>query len=108
MADSFEDISENFEFIDEWEDRYRYVIELGKAMDPMDPALQIAATKVDGCASQVWIAPEISGEGILAIDPMAVLGSLGLDQHLSSQRSNGFKAMVARIREIATRVQESA
>jgi len=142
MADSFEDIAENFEFIDEWEDRYRYVIELGKALAPMEPSLQIPATKVDGCASQVWIAPEITGEGsdsritfsgasdamivqgliailhalynnkkpdeILAIDTTAVLGGLGLDQHLSSQRSNGLKAMVTRIREIATRVLEQA
>jgi len=142
MAETFEDIAENFEFIDEWEDRYRYVIELGKALPPMDEALQIPATKVDGCASQVWIAPQIEGNGpearisfsgasdamivqgliailhalyndkpakaILAIDPQEVLGGLGLDQHLSSQRSNGLKAMVERIRSIATKVLETA
>lgn len=141
MTDSFDDIKDNFEFIDEWEDRYRYVIELGKALAPMDPALQIPATKVDGCASQVWIAPEVEGAGadarvtftgasdamivqgliailhalynnrrpaeILEIDPEAILGGLGLEQHLSSQRSNGLKAMVARIRDIATRVLET-
>ena len=142
MAETFEEIAENFEFIDEWEDRYRYVIELGKTMQPMDPSLQIDATKVDGCASQVWIAPAIKGQGeearitfagasdamivqgliailhalynnktakeILAIEPQGILTGLGLDQHLSSQRSNGLKAMVARIRQIATRVLEQA
>ena len=142
MAETFEEIVENFEFIDEWEDRYRYVIELGKALKPMDPTLQIPATKVDGCASQVWIAPAIKGTGadakitfagasdamivqgliailhalynnktaeeILAIEPQAILGGLGLEQHLSSQRSNGLRAMVERIRQIATRVLEKA
>lgn len=137
MADTFEEISETFQFLDDWEDRYRYVIELGKAMPPMDQNLQVPATKVDGCASQVWIAPTIKGNGetatvefegasdamivqgliavlhalysgktaseILEIDAANVFAGLGLDQHLSSQRSNGLRAMVARIREIASR-----
>lgn len=142
MPESFEEIAETFEFIDEWEERYRYVIELGKAFEPMDPALQIPATKVDGCASQVWIAPEVSGSGdstrisfkgasdamivqgliailhalfngktakeILEIDAQQKFATLGLDQHLSAQRSNGLKAMIARIREIAARATEIA
>ena len=56
---AFEDIAETFEFLDNWEDRYRHVIELGRAMPPMDAALQVPATKVEGCASQVWIMPQI-------------------------------------------------
>ena len=56
---AFEDIAETFDFLDDWEDRYRHVIELGRAMPPMDPALQVPATKVEGCASQVWIMPRI-------------------------------------------------
>ena len=56
---AFEDIAETFEFLDDWEDRYRHVIELGKAMAPMDDALKVPATKVDGCASQVWMVPLI-------------------------------------------------
>ncbi len=56
---AFEEIAETFEFLDDWEDRYRHVIELGKAMPAMDPALHVPATKVEGCASQVWIMPQI-------------------------------------------------
>ena len=58
---AFEEIAETFGFLDDWEDRYRHVIELGKAMPPMDPALQAPATKVEGCDSQVWIMPMIKG-----------------------------------------------
>ena len=60
---AFEEIAETFEFLDDWEDRYRHVIELGKAMDPLEDALKVPATKVEGCASQVWLLPEIEGTG---------------------------------------------
>ena len=59
----FEEIAADFEFLDDWEDRYRYVIELGRAMPPLDDALKVPATKVDGCASQVWIVPRVEGQG---------------------------------------------
>jgi cysteine desulfuration protein SufE len=128
---AFEDIAETFDFLDDWEDRYRHVIELGRAMPPMDPALQVPATKVDGCASQVWIMPRIEdglfdfqGEsdamivrGLIAvlhalysgvpvglvgqIDAQAELARLGLDENLSSQRSNGLRAMIQRIRQLS-------
>ena len=124
-------IREDFSLLDDWEDRYRHVIELGKAMPPMDAALQVPATKVDGCASQVWIMPRIEGghfdfqgdsdalivRGLIAIlhalysgvpvaevnaiNAPAELGRLGLEEHLSSQRSNGLRAMVERIRLLA-------
>jgi cysteine desulfuration protein SufE len=55
MAQSFEQILEDFSYLDEWEDRYRHVIELGKTLRPMNEALKTPATKVSGCASQVWI-----------------------------------------------------
>ena len=101
------------------------------AMPAMDPALQVPATKVDGCASQVWIMPRIDQgrfdfEGdsdalivrgliailhalysgvpvaeVVGIDAQAELGRLGLQEHLSSQRSNGLRAMVERIRLLA-------
>ncbi len=134
-SERFEAIADDFAFLDSWEDRYRYVIELGRAMAPLDEALKVAATRVEGCASQVWIVPRIDGEGagarfgfdgdsdalivrgliavlhalyaglspaeVLAVDAPAELGRLGLDQHLSSQRSNGLRAMVERIRAIA-------
>jgi cysteine desulfuration protein SufE len=128
---AFEDIADTFEFLDDWEDRYRHVIELGRAMPALDAAFKVPATKVDGCASQVWIRPVITdrtfdfqGEsdamivrGLIAIlhalysglpvaqvgavDAAAELGRLGLHDHLSAQRSNGLRAMVERIRQTA-------
>jgi len=128
---AFEDIAETFDFLDDWEDRYRHVIELGKAMPPLPESLKVPATKVDGCASQVWLHPAIAdgrfdfrGEsdamivrGLIAVlhalysgvpvaevgqvDAHAELGRLGLNDHLSSQRSNGVRAMVERIRLLA-------
>ena len=62
-TEAFEEIADTFEFLDDWEERYRHVIELGKAMDPLEEAFRVPATKVDGCASQVWILPEIDGDG---------------------------------------------
>ncbi len=128
---AFEEIAETFEFLDDWEDRYRHVIELGKAMPVMAPELQVPATKVEGCASQVWIMPRIEAgrfdfqgdsdalivRGLIAIlhalyaglslaevravDAPVELGRLGLQEHLSAQRSNGLRAMVERIRLLA-------
>ena len=128
---AFENIVEDFEFLEDWEERYRHVIEQGKAMEPLDDALKVSATKVDGCASQVWLHPKIEGgiftfdgesdamivngliavlrmlyndtpvEQINAIDAKAELARLGLNDHLSTQRSNGLAAMIQRIRETA-------
>ena len=125
---AFEEIVEDFAFLDDWEDRYRHVIDMGKAMDPLDEALRVPATKVQGCASQVWMVPKVQGgvfsfqgdsdamivRGLVAVlaalyngltipevqavDAQAELGRLGLHEHLSSQRSNGVRAMVERIR----------
>lgn len=52
---SFETIRENFELLEDWEDRYRYLIELGRELPPLPSALKTDATKVRGCASQVWL-----------------------------------------------------
>ncbi|WP_224814526.1 SufE family protein [Hasllibacter sp. MH4015] len=131
-SEAFEEIAETFDFLDDWEDRYRHVIELGKAMPPMDDAVKVPATKVDGCASQVWILPRLEGktfdfqgdsdaiivrgliavlhalygglpvDEVLEVDAGAELARLGLDEHLSSQRSNGVRAMVERIRLLAS------
>lgn len=128
---AFEAIVEDFEFLDDWEDRYRYVIEQGKAMDPLDEALKVPATKVDGCASQVWLHPVIAGgvfrfdgdsdalivRGLIAVlralyndlpvgavaqvNARAELERLGLNEHLSAQRSNGLRAMIERIHTVA-------
>lgn len=128
---AFEDIAETFEFLDDWEDRYRHVIELGRAMAPLDEAFRVPATKVNGCASQVWLVPHTDSgifrfdgdsdamivRGLIAVlaalynglpladvdrvDAKAELGRLGLNDHLSAQRSNGVRAMVERIRTVA-------
>lgn len=134
-SEEFEEIADTFAFLDDWEDRYRHVIELGKAMPPLEEAFRVPATKVEGCASQVWIMPRIEGTGpkarfdfqgesdamivrgliavlhalysgqevaeVLRIDAAQQLARLGLDDHLSAQRSNGLRAMVARIRGLA-------
>ncbi len=128
---AFEEIVEDFEFLEDWEDRYRHVIEQGKAMDPLEDALKVPATKVDGCASQVWLHPTIEngrfhfdGESdalivrgliavlrslynglslaeVIKVDARAELERLGLNEHLSAQRSNGVRAMIERIRDTA-------
>ena len=60
-SDAFEEIVDTFAFLDDWQDRYRHVIDLGKAMPELEESLRIPATKVEGCASQVWLVPEIEG-----------------------------------------------
>jgi cysteine desulfuration protein SufE len=56
MTETIAALKEDFSIIDEWEDRYRYVIELGRALPPLNEAERTARNKVQGCASQVWIA----------------------------------------------------
>ena len=63
----FEEIVETFSFLEDWEDRYRYLIDMGKAMEPLEEAMRVPATKVHGCASQVWIVPKIEGQGAEAV-----------------------------------------
>ena len=130
MANSvFEQIVEDFEFLEDWEDKYRYVIEEGKKMPVLNEALKVDSNKVDGCASQVWLhfsnsntlyfdgdSDAIIVRGLIAIlrklyngtpineikniNALKNLKRLGLDEHLSSQRSNGLKAMIERIKSL--------
>jgi cysteine desulfuration protein SufE len=130
---TIDDISENFSLLDEWDDRYRYIIELGRTLVPLPAEAYADANKVQGCASQVWLITSAKPNGaggpvltfrgdsdahivrgliailfalysgksardILAIDPSALFERLGLREHLTPQRSNGLKSMVARIR----------
>lgn len=60
---SIDEIIENFEFMDDWEDRYRYVIELGRELEPLDANHYTEEHKVRGCASQVWLVTERDGGG---------------------------------------------
>ena len=123
----FEQMFEDFNFLDDWEDKYRYVIEEGKKMPALDDSLKVDSNKVNGCASQVWLNFSISDtlhfegdsdaiivKGLIAIlrklyndtpiddikniSAWENLKRLGLDDHLSTQRSNGVKAMVERIK----------
>jgi cysteine desulfuration protein SufE len=56
---TIDEIRDNFALLDEWDDRYRYVIELGRMLAPMAEAEHSAANKVNGCASQVWLSKQI-------------------------------------------------
>jgi cysteine desulfuration protein SufE len=133
---SIDEIIENFALLDEWDDRYRYVIELGRMLAPLPDAQRTEANKVQGCASQVWLSTDVkpdgaagptltfvgdsdahivrgliailfalySGKGareILSTDAIALFEKLSLREHLTPQRSNGFRSMVERIRRDA-------
>lgn len=126
-----EDIVEEFDLLGDWEERYRYLIEMGKALPEMPLADRTDANKVKGCVSQVWLVTEPkngiltfradsdahivrglaalllrlysgrSREDILDVDAREVLGRIGLSEHLSPQRSNGLTSMIGRIRAAA-------
>jgi cysteine desulfuration protein SufE len=133
---TIDDIIENFSLLEEWDDRYRYLIELGRALPPLPAAARCDANKVQGCASQVWLATTVRPNGaggpvlvfdgdsdahivrgliavlfelfsgrhareILSTDAIALFEKLGLREHLTPQRSNGFRSMVERIRRDA-------
>jgi cysteine desulfuration protein SufE len=135
-AMTIDEIIENFALLDEWDDRYRYVIELGRSLAPLNERDRRDANKVQGCASQVWLATSVepNGQGgsvlsfvgdsdahivrgliailfavysgrpardILATDAVALFERLGLREHLTPQRSNGFRSMVERIKSDA-------
>jgi cysteine desulfuration protein SufE len=132
MAD-LEDIIGNFSVLDDWDDRYRYLIELGRELPPLPEAAHNPANKVQGCASQVWLGTTVRPNGaggpvldfagdsdahivrgliailfamysgksaseILGLDAVKLFEGLGLREHLTPQRSNGFRSMVERIR----------
>ncbi|MGO8834303.1 MAG: SufE family protein [Roseiarcus sp.] len=126
-------IRSDFAFLDDWEDRYRYILELGRTLEPLSDAAHNDSNKVRGCVSQVWLelgeGLNEAGEkvlryrgdsdshlvrGLLAIalalysgrtarqilnsDAVGFFRQLGLEAHLTPQRSNGVRAMIERIR----------
>jgi cysteine desulfuration protein SufE len=131
---TIDQILSDFEILDSWDDRYRYIIELGRKLAPLPDAARNDANKVQGCASQVWFVsnahPAKNGGGpvleflgdsdahivkgliailfalysgqaakkILDTDAVALFEKLGLREHLTPQRSNGFRSMVDRIK----------
>ena len=130
---TIDEIRDNFELLEEWDDRYRYVIELGRTLKPLPEEGHSPENKVQGCVSQVWLSKQLDrGNGgeprlnylgdsdahivrgliailfalysgktareILSTDAITVFDRLGLREHLTPQRSNGFRSMVERIR----------
>jgi cysteine desulfuration protein SufE len=129
------EIEENLSLLDDWEERYRYLIELGRMLPPLSEDARIEENKVRGCASQVWLSTRKTGQGpsaqlhfdadsdahivkglvalalalfsdrkaseIIAIDTNAVFDRFQLKEHLSSQRSNGFRSLIEKIRQEA-------
>jgi len=133
---TIDEVLDNFSLLDEWDDRYRYVIELGRSLAPLPERDRRNANKVQGCASQVWLATRVEPNGqagpvlsfagdsdahivrgliailfaiysgknardILATDAIALFEKMGLREHLTPQRSNGFRSMVERIKSDA-------
>ena len=133
---NIDEIIDNFAVLDDWDDRYRYVIELGRELPPLPEAARTDANKVQGCASQVWLATDVKPNGaggpvltfvgdsdahivrgliailfafysgksareIVESDAIALFNKLSLREHLTPQRSNGFRSMVERIRRDA-------
>jgi len=94
MAASFNDIMENFGFLEDWEDRYRYLIELGKDLPALDESEMNEDTRVKGCASQVWVITSINRDGVEPVlsfrgqsDAHIVKGLVALTLALYSGRS---------------------
>ena len=128
---NIEELIENFELLGQWEDRYRYIIELGRKIPEFNPENRVEDYLVRGCQSQVWLVCEqqdallhfradsdahiVRGllsiilmmysdktpEAILQVDAKSVFTELGLDQHLSPSRANGLNSMVQRIQAYA-------
>lgn len=123
---TLDEIIQNFEKCSAWEDRYKYLISLGKELEPFPEEHRLEKNKVKGCQSQVWLHPELRGQcvhfyadsdasivkGIIAlllsayndkrpdeilVTKMDFIDQIGLRQHLSMNRSNGLNAMVKQI-----------
>ena len=134
MDSKIETICEDFSFLDDWEDRYRYVIDLGRTLETYPEAERTPANKVQGCVSQVWLNTSIekgddpvlsfaadsdahivrgliaillalysgkTASQVLATNAEETFESLGLYEHLTPQRANGIRSMIARIRHEA-------
>ncbi len=128
---TFAELVDDFDLLEDWEQRIGYVIDLGRTLAPLAEADRIEANKVPGCAAQVWLASDREGDRlvfhadsdsaiskgnvalllalysgrtpaeILAFDARAALDRLGLPQALTPQRANGLNSMVGRIRQEA-------
>lgn len=128
---NIQDMIDDFAFLDDWEDRYMHVIDLGKGLVPLAASDKTDENKVKGCASQVWLVSQhqdniwnFAGDSdahivkglvaivleifsgrtaadIAALDANDILSKLGLAEHLSAQRANGLASMINRIKSEA-------
>lgn len=126
------EIIDDIEFLDDWEARYQYIIDLGKALPKLPEEARVDELKVKGCQSDVWLLPKRQGDvltfqvdsdavivrGLLALvmaaynekTPTEILAfdidgffqALDLERHISPTRGNGLRAIVGRIRELAS------
>lgn len=123
IAEVQAELIEDFQYFDDWMDRYRYIIDLGRKLPDFPEHWMTDAHKVEGCQSQVWLVPEAAGErirfhavsdaaivsGLIAIllkvysdrrpeeilaTPPDFIAGIGLDEHLSPSRTNGLHAMI--------------
>ena len=134
FPENIQSMIDDFSFLTDWEDRYTHVIDMGRQLPPLSDAERNPATKVNGCVSQVWLVSDVVDgalvfrgdsdahivKGLVAValeifsgrkpaeianlDAELILEKLDLSEHLSPQRSNGLKAMIARIKSEAQRV----
>ena len=131
IAEAQESIVESFQFLDDWSERYRYLIELGRQLPPFPETAQVEGNRIDGCQSGVWLVCDCSNgrlefaatsdlaivAGIIALrlqvysgrQPQQVLATtptfvdeIGFSTLLSSHRANGLALMLERVRASAT------
>ncbi|HAA56377.1 MAG TPA: cysteine desulfuration protein SufE [Myxococcales bacterium] len=136
---TLDELVDNFEFLGDWEERYRYIIDLGKKLPPMPEEAKTEENLVQGCISKVWMTANVhddqeptriefiadsdafivkgligialmlysdkTPEEILALDISNLFERLGLDEHLTVNRRNGFQSMLNRIKSIAKEAQ---
>ena len=128
MPLSFADIADDLAFLDDWDERYGYIIDLGKRLDPLTEEERTERTRVRGCASQVWLVTDWSGgtlavrgdsdaaivrglvaivlslfsgltrEEAAALDAEAKLAEIDLKDHVTAQRANGLVSMIGRLK----------
>ncbi len=128
---TIEELIDNFSFLDGWEEKYQYVIDLGHKLEPLDEKFKTDDWKVKGCQSQVWLVPQIQNgifhfkgdsdailvKGIISIvllvyndktaaeikniDVTKIFVKLGLEENLTPSRRNGMLSMVEKIKQYA-------
>jgi cysteine desulfuration protein SufE len=138
---TLDELVDTFEMLGDWEERYRYLIELGRKLPPMPESEKTEGAKVRGCMSQVWLSGEVkpgspprlefrgdsdahivrgliailfaltsgrSADEILATDIGSAFSKLGLENHITMNRRNGFYAMVERIKAMAANAKAAS